>query len=80
MDLDWTVEEAEVAVREQIMWMRFSNQAVSAVMHNADQYISISFLSYLKQYCIIFICFSLVLISFKTIATFETNTFFSVSF
>ena len=37
MDLEWTVEEAEVAAREQIMWRHLSSQAVSAVMHDAVQ-------------------------------------------
>ena len=37
MNLGWTVEEAEVAAREQIMWRYLSNLAVSAVMHDANQ-------------------------------------------
>ena len=37
MDLCWTVEETEVAARERIIWRYLSNQAVSAVMHDAHQ-------------------------------------------
>ena len=36
MDLVWTVEEAEVAARERIMWKDLSNQAISAVMYDAN--------------------------------------------
>ena len=37
MDLSWTVLEAEVAARKRIMWRYLSNQAVSAVMHDANK-------------------------------------------
>ena len=33
----WTLEEAEVAAREWIVWRHLSSQTVSAVMHDAVQ-------------------------------------------
>ena len=37
IDLEWTVEEAEVAAREWIMWRCPSTRVVSAVMHDDNQ-------------------------------------------
>ena len=38
--LGWTVEEAEVAARERIMWRYLSNQVISAAMHDVNQLVS----------------------------------------
>ena len=37
LDMRWTVEEAEVAAREQIMWRHLSSQVVYAAIYDANQ-------------------------------------------
>ena len=35
--MEWTIEEAEVAARERIVWRHLLSLAVGAVMHDANQ-------------------------------------------